>query len=84
MQPSYAVNISISTAMNKFDYTNIFFTGTFGSGSEDGSQDCANISILDDLKLEVSKMFNVRMSTPDLDIDLKNDETSVIIIDDDS
>ena len=70
------------TAMDGYDYIQVFSDLVFTSGSMDNAIRCANISILDDGALEADEIFTVVLNTSDLSVTLVN-MTAITLMDND-
>jgi len=53
------------------------------SGAFNGSMECANISIVNDNRLEENETFDIELTSSDPAVVLGNDVTTTTIIDDD-
>ncbi len=70
-------------AMVVDDYIRFSSNNTFSSGSIDNDTRCVDVSIVDDDVLEGNQNFIVTLTTPDPNVILGNEMTTVAIIDND-
>ncbi len=73
----------VPTAMLGLDYVAVASTLTFTSGFTDNDVTCAVVGIIDDSALERNQTFTVTLTTPDPDVMLGTDMTTVTITDND-
>jgi len=65
------------------DYLSTTVELVFMSGAFNGSMECANISIVNDSRLEENETFDIELTSSDPDVVLGNNVTTIILVDDD-
>ena len=66
-------------ASNGSDYLGVSMDIVFPAGSISGTQQCINITIIDNTTVEEDETFTVTLSTSDLTVKLENNMTTVTI-----
>ena len=73
----------MSPTASTADFLSVDTNVTFSTGTTDGAIQCIEVTIADDMALEANETFEIQLSTSDLSVILGNNETNILITDND-
>ena len=73
----------MSPTASTADYSSVDTNVTFSTGTTDGEIQCIEVTITDDMALEANETFEIQLATSDSSVMLGNNETIILITDND-